>query len=160
MFSPSYLKDFVAQLAFEQRTRNSLEKTQRSFCVASEKAFVSLSKSDMGRPDVDVSLRRAESLDLHDQTGTCALATSHVARSESGASACRARRMASFAENASWSRDALSMSTPSDPPTLLPDALAVNALDCPPPYSMVAQESTHCPTLSSREPLVRSSSEP
>lgn len=114
----------------------------------------------MGRLDVDVSLRRAESFDVHDQTGTCALATSHVARRESGASACRARRMAPCAEEASWSRDALSMSAPSHVSTQLPDALAMNALDCPPPYSMVAQESTHFHTLTSREPLVRSSSEP
>ena len=77
MFSSSYLKTW-AQLTFKRRTLNNLVKTKRSFCVASEKEFASLFKSDMGRLDVDVSLRRAESFDVHDQTGTCALATSHV----------------------------------------------------------------------------------
>ena len=113
MFSLSYLKTSRAQLTFKRRTLNNLVKTKRSFCVASEKDFASLFKSDMGRLDVDVSLRRAESFDVHDQTGTCALATSHVVRRESGASACRARRMAPCAEETSWSRDALSMSAPS-----------------------------------------------
>lgn len=125
-----------------------------------EKVLAFAHTNDMGHQHLDVPMRRMESYDVNDQSGTCVHATSHAPGGDSMASTCRTRQISHFSEGTSWSHDTLSLGTPSHLSPLPPNALAMNTLDCPPPYSMVAQESTHFHTPASQVRLMRSSSEP